>query len=254
MNRSTSQEAVRPLPPMDDPAVELEAVCKSHGRGTALVRVLQDLSLQVRRGEFVAVMGPSGSGKTSLLNLMGGLDRPDSGQVRVAGQALAGLSDRELADWRARRVGFIFQFYNLIPVLNALDNVALPLALTCPGAAVRRARAAAALELVGLAERMRHMPRQLSGGEQQRVAIARAVVTGPALLLCDEPTGDLDRAAGDQVLALLRLLQQRLHTTIVMVTHDPQAAAQADRIVRMDKGDKDHAAPAARPAPEAHHA
>jgi putative ABC transport system ATP-binding protein len=218
------------------PAVELVGLVKRYGRGAALVPVIDGLDLTVQRGEFVAIMGPSGSGKTSLLNLMGGLDRPDVGSVRIDGRALDGLNDAELADWRARSVGFVFQFYNLIPVLSALDNVALPLSLTCASAAERRSRAGAALELVGLAHRLRHRPQQLSGGEQQRVAIARAIVAGPRLLLCDEPTGDLDRATGEQILALLRLLQRRSGTTIVMVTHDPHAAAQADRVVRVDKG------------------
>jgi len=220
----------------DQPAVELVGLVKAYGRGAALVPVLDNLSMTVRRGEFVAIMGPSGSGKTSLLNLMGGLDRPDAGQVRIDGRALDGMTDTELADWRARSVGFVFQFYNLIPVLSALDNVALPLTLSCPGAAERRARASAALELVGLSHRLGHRPQMMSGGEQQRVAIARAIVAGPGLLLCDEPTGDLDRRSGEQVLALLRLLVQRSGTTIVMVTHDAHAAATADRIVRVDKG------------------
>jgi putative ABC transport system ATP-binding protein len=220
----------------DQPAVDLVGLVKAYGRGAALVPVLDNLSMTVRRGEFVAIMGPSGSGKTSLLNLMGGLDRPDAGQVRIDGRALDGMTDTELADWRARSVGFVFQFYNLIPVLSALDNVALPLTLSCPGAAERRARASAALELGGLSHRLGHRPQMMSGGEQQRVAIARAIVAGPGLLLCDEPTGDLDRRSGEQVLALLRLLVQRSGTTIVMVTHDAHAAAAADRIVRVDKG------------------
>ena len=220
----------------DHPAVDLVGLVKAYGRGAALVPVLDNLSMTVQRGEFVAIMGPSGSGKTSLLNLMGGLDRPDAGQVRIDGRALDGMTDAELADWRARSVGFVFQFYNLIPVLSALDNVALPLTLSCPGAAERRARATAALELVGLSHRLQHRPQMMSGGEQQRVAIARAIVAGPGLLLCDEPTGDLDRRSGEQVLALLRLLVQRSGTTIVMVTHDAHAAATADRIVRVDKG------------------
>jgi len=218
------------------PAVELVGLVKSYGRGATRVPVIDGFDMTVQRGEFVALMGPSGSGKTSLLNLMGGLDQPDAGHVRIDGQTLDGMSDAERADWRARSVGFVFQFYNLIPVLCALDNVALPLSLTCPNAAERRSRACAALELVGLAHRMRHRPQQLSGGEQQRVAIARAIVAGPRLLLCDEPTGDLDRRSGEQILALLRLLQQRSGTTIVMVTHDPHAGAQADRIVHVDKG------------------
>ena len=220
----------------DQPAVELVGLVKAYGRGAALVPVLDNLSMTVQRGEFVAIMGPSGSGKTSLLNLMGGLDRPDAGQVRIDGRALDGMTDTELADWRARSVGFVFQFYNLIPVLSALDNVALPLTLSCPGAAERRARASAALELVGLSHRVGHRPHMMSGGEQQRVAIARAIVAGPGLLLCDEPTGDLDRRSGEQVLALLRLLVQRSGTTIVMVTHDAQKAQQTARIVRLFDG------------------
>jgi putative ABC transport system ATP-binding protein len=218
------------------PAVQLISLVKSYGQGASLVPVLKDLSMTVQRGEFVAIMGPSGSGKTSLLNVMGGLDMPDAGEVLIDGQALHRMTTAERADWRASRVGFIFQFYNLIPVLSALDNVALPLSLSKLGATERRERATAALELVGLSHRLRHRPQQLSGGEQQRVAIARAIVAGPSLLLCDEPTGDLDRDSGEQILALLRLLQERRGCSIVMVTHDSHAAGRADRIVRVDKG------------------
>ncbi len=198
--------------------------------------VLDGLNLDVERGEFVAFMGPSGSGKSTLLNLLGGLDRPTSGSLRVAGQELASLSRRELARWRARHVGFVFQMYNLIPVLSAFRNVELPLLLTSLGRAERQAHVETALHLVGLQDRRQHRPAELSGGQQQRVAIARAVVADPTLLLCDEPTGDLDRRSADDVLELLERLSGDHGKTVLMVTHDPRAAAHAQAVLRLDKG------------------
>ena len=187
-------------------------------------------------GEFLALMGPSGSGKSTLLNLIGGLDRPSEGSVEVGGQRIDRLSDRKLAGWRARHVGLVFQFYNLLPVLTAERNVELPLLLTHLSRAERRKHVAAALDVVGLRDRSQHYPRQLSGGEQQRVGIARAIVTDPTILLCDEPTGDLDRASSDEILDLLSALNEEQGKTIVMVTHDPHAAARASRTLYLDKG------------------
>ncbi len=221
---------------MDQNGINLRGVTKTYSRGGETVRVLDGLDLTMDPGRFYALMGPSGSGKTTLLNLIGALDTPDSGQVVVAGEDLARLSRGELADWRAANVGFVFQGFNLIPVLSALENVMLPLSLTSLSRAQRRERALYALELVGLADRTGHRPRQLSGGQEQRCAIARAVVTDPALLLADEPTGDLDRDSADQVLELLRRLNSELGKTILMVTHDPHAAESAQRVVQLDKG------------------
>ena len=214
--------------------VEVEGVEKVFQRGAEAIHVLQGLDLQVARSEFLALMGPSGSGKTTLLNLLGGLDRPTRGAVRVSGQRIDRLSDRRLATWRARHVGFVFQLYNLLPVLTAERNVEL--LLTSLSKARRKRHAQIALAVVGLSHRARHYPRQLSGGEQQRVGIARAIVTDPTLLLCDEPTGDLDRKAGDEILNLLQTLNRDYGKTIVMVTHDPQASARATRTVHLDKG------------------
>jgi len=216
--------------------VEVEGVEKVFQRGMESIHVLQGLDLQVAPSEFLALMGPSGSGKTTLLNLLGGLDRPTRGAVRVLGQRIDRLSDRRLAAWRARHVGFVFQLYNLLPVLTAQRNVELPLLLTSLSKARRKRHAQIALAVVGLSHRARHYPRQLSGGEQQRVGIARAIVTDPTLLLCDEPTGDLDRKAGDEILNLLQTLNQTYGKTIIMVTHDPQASARATRTVHLDKG------------------
>jgi putative ABC transport system ATP-binding protein len=218
------------------PLVEVRDVEKLYRRGSELLHILQGLHLEVRQGEFVALMGPSGSGKTTLLNLLGGLDRPTRGSVRVAGQAIDGLTDRRLAAWRARHVGFVFQLYHLLPVLTAERNVELPLLLTPLSRARRRRHVAVALSVVGLSHRARHYPRQLSGGEQQRVGIARAIVTDPTILLCDEPTGDLDRKSGDEILALLERLNREHGKTIIMVTHDPHASARATRTVHLDKG------------------
>ena len=209
---------------------------KQYRRGSETIDVLQGLDLDVSPGEFVAFMGPSGSGKTTLLNLLGGLDVPTSGSVTVAGDEITHMSAHRLSSWRARHVGFIFQMYNLIPVLTAAQNVELPLLLTRLGRVRRRTQVATALALVGLADRMRHYPRQLSGGQEQRVAIARAIVTDPTFLLCDEPTGDLDRKAGDEVLDLLTALSRDHGKTVLMVTHDPRAAARADVVLQLDKG------------------
>lgn len=216
--------------------VRLVGVEKVYERGATPVRVLERLDLEVKRGEFLALMGPSGSGKSTLLNLVGGLDRPTRGAVIVDGVRVDRLDETQLAAWRARHVGFVFQFYNLLPALSAARNVELPLLLTSLSRAERRRRVATALRIVGLAHRLRHQPGQLSGGEQQRVGIARAIVTDLTLLLCDEPTGDLDRQSAEAVLDLLQTLCRRHGKTIIMVTHDPHASARADRTVYLYKG------------------
>ncbi len=216
--------------------VDVEAVEKVFHRGSEDIHVLKDLRLQVAQGEFLALMGPSGSGKSTLLNLIGGLDRPTNGSVSIGGEQVHELSDRRLADWRARHVGFVFQLYNLLPVLTAERNVELPLLLTHLSRAERKRHVETALAVVGLTHRARHFPRTLSGGEQQRVGIARALVTDPTLLLCDEPTGDLDRKSGDEILDLLQELNRDYGKTIIMVTHDPHASARASRTVYLDKG------------------
>ncbi len=216
--------------------VGVSEVDKVFQRGSETIHVLNGLDLEIPRGDFLALMGPSGSGKTTLLNLIGGLDRPTSGTVEVGGQRLDRLSDRRLAAWRARHVGLVFQFYNLLPVLSAARNVELPLLLTHLSRAERRKQVETALAIVGLTQRSGHFPRQLSGGEQPRVGIARAIVTDPTLLLCDEPTGDLDRKSGDEILGLLEGLNRDQGKTVVMVTHDPHAAARAKRILYLDKG------------------
>jgi len=220
----------------DPPLVRIRALSKQYQRGREIVQVLQQLDLDIPRGQFLAMMGPSGSGKSTLLNLIGGLDRPSSGTIEVDGQPIDALDDTELARWRAGHVGFIFQLYNLMPVLTAERNVELPLLLTKLDSAQRAARVAAALRLVGLTDRARHRPGELSGGQEQRVGIARAIVTNPTLLLCDEPTGDLDRRSGDEVLDLLAALNAQQGKTIIMVTHDPRAAARAHRILQLEKG------------------
>ena len=216
--------------------VKVRNVEKVFDRGAEKVRVLSDLSLDIAPGEFLALMGPSGSGKSTLLNLLAGLDRPTSGTVEVAGERIDNLSRRQLAQWRARHVGFVFQFYNLLPVLSAERNVELPLLLTNLSGAERKRHVATALEIVGLSHRAKHTPRTLSGGEQQRVGIARAIVTDPTLILADEPTGDLDRKTGDGILDLLQSLGREHGKTIVMVTHDPHAADRASRRLHMIDG------------------
>lgn len=216
--------------------VAVRDVHKVYRRGSERIDVLQGVTLDIPSGDFVALMGPSGSGKTTLLNLLGGLDRPSEGAIDVAGTRIDSMSGARLARWRAERVGFVFQLYNLIPVLTAERNVELPLLLTALSHAERKRRAGVALGLVGLADRARHFPRQLSGGQEQRVGIARAIVTDPTLLLCDEPTGDLDRQSGDEILELLRTLNGDHGKTIVMVTHDARAAAAARRVLHLDKG------------------
>ncbi len=220
----------------DSLLVRVEQVEKVFRRGSEEIHVLQGLNLEVAKGEFLALMGPSGSGKSTLLNLIGGLDRPTRGLVAIGGERVDELSDRRLAGWRARHIGFVFQLYNLLPVLTAERNVELPLLLTPLSKSERRKHVATALQVVGLSHRTKHYPRQLSGGEQQRVGIARAIVTDPTLLLCDEPTGDLDRKSGDEILNLLQALNQQHGKSIVMVTHDPHASARASRTVYLNKG------------------
>jgi len=218
------------------PIVEIKNLSKSYRRGGQTLPVLENISLDIAQGEFLALMGPSGSGKSTLLNLIAGLDQADSGSVAVGGVDITTLSETELADWRAGHVGFIFQFYNLIPVLTAFENVELPLILSDLSKKERREHVATALELVKLSDRIDHYPRQLSGGQQQRVAIARAVVTDPTLLVADEPTGDLDRGSAEEVLQLMERLSDGLGKTIVMVTHDPRAARRARVTKYLDKG------------------
>lgn len=216
--------------------VKLNKVGKIYKKGKETVKVLSDLSLEIKRGDFLALMGPSGSGKTTLLNLLGGLDSPTEGELMIAGQRIDKFSSSQLTRWRARHVGFIFQFYNLMPVLTAERNVELPLLLTNLSKKQRMQHVAAALELVGLTERAKHHPSELSGGQEQRVAIARAIVSDPDLLLCDEPTGDLDRATADEILALMQELNEKQKKTIIMVTHDPRAADHARQTLHLDKG------------------
>lgn len=216
--------------------VDVKDVRKVYRRDTVEIPVLDGLSLAIEEGEFVALMGPSGSGKTTLLNLIGGIDQPTSGSIQVAGTELSRMRGAALAKWRSHTIGYIFQLYNLMPVLTALQNVELPLLLAKMSGAERRKRATFALELVGLGDRLGHYPRQLSGGQEQRVAIARAIVSDPKVLLADEPTGDLDRKSGEEVLALLERLNAEFKKTIVMVTHDPHAAEKAHRMVHLDKG------------------
>ncbi len=218
------------------PLVEISHLYKSYRRGTQQLPVLEDLSLEIAEGEFLALMGPSGSGKTTLLNLIAGLDRPDSGRLIVGGVDLTQLSEAQLTAWRARHVGFIFQFYQLIPVLTAFENVELPLLLTPLSRRERREHVDLVLELVGLSDRKSHYPAQLSGGQQQRVAIARALVTDPTIISADEPTGDLDRDSSREVLDLLCRLNAEFGKTIILVTHDPEAAARARRLIRLIKG------------------
>src|SRR5579871_5311977 len=217
-------------------AVQLTHVTRIYKRDEFEVRALDDVSLSIAHGSFVAIMGPSGSGKTTLLNLIAGIDHATSGQVAVGGEEITTMSEREIAAWRARHIGLVFQFYNLIPVLTAFENVELPLMLTNLSKTERKTHVETALKAVGLADRMFHYPRQLSGGQEQRVAIARAIVTDPTILVADEPTGDLDRKSAEEILKLLDLLHRKFNKTIVMVTHDPQAADAAEIIRRLDKG------------------
>ena len=221
---------------MSEDLVVLKDISRTYQKGKEKVEVLHKLDMTIRKGDFLALMGPSGSGKTTLLNLLGGLDKPTSGSVEVGGSALHSMSSGALSKWRAQHVGFIFQFYNLLPVLTAQKNVELPLLLTNLSGKERAKRASTALSIVGLEDRAKHYPRELSGGQEQRVAIARAIVSDPTLLLADEPTGDLDRETADEILQLLQALNQEHGKTIVMVTHDPQAAEYAQHTVHMDKG------------------
>jgi len=222
---------------MAETIVRMESVSKSYWRDQLEIPVLQDINLEIPEGEFLALMGPSGSGKSTLLNLMAGIDRPSTGSVKVAGAELANLGDSDLARWRSDSIGFIFQFYNLMPVLNAFENVELPLLLTKLSSSERRQQVETALSIVGLSDRMKHYPNQLSGGQEQRVAIARAVASDPTLILADEPTGDLDKQSAEDVLELLSRLNKEFGKTIIMVTHDPRAAESANLTHHLDKGE-----------------
>jgi putative ABC transport system ATP-binding protein len=222
---------------MAEPIIMVQNVFKSYQRDSLEIRVLNDISLTVEEGEFLGLMGPSGSGKTTLLNLIAGIDRPNAGTILVAGTDLSTLSESALAKWRSRHIGFVFQFYNLMPVLTAYENVELPLLLTPLSKKERREHVKAALNLVGLSDRIDHYPRQLSGGEEQRVAIARAIVTDPTVLVADEPTGDLDKTSAYEILTLLERLNNEFKKTIVMVTHDPRAAEKAHKLHHLDKGE-----------------
>ena len=226
-----------PIPPHGEPLVSIHHLAKSYRRGAQIVPVLSDITLDIAEGDFIALMGPSGSGKSTLLNLIAGIDRPDSGELHVAGVDIAELPESSLADWRAANVGFIFQFYNLMPVLTAFENVELPLMLTPLSRAERRERVEMVLGMVNLADRMDHYPSELSGGQQQRVAIARALITDPTLIVADEPTGDLDRTSAAEILSMLQRLNAKAGKTIIMVTHDVHAAEAAKSIVRLEKGE-----------------
>ncbi len=219
------------------PIIKVENVSKSYQRDSFQVPVLKNTSLEVQEGDYIALMGPSGSGKTTLLNLIAGIDRPNSGKITVGGTDIASLGESALATWRSNNVGFVFQFYNLLPVLNAFENVELPLLLTSLSKSERKKRVGIALQAVGLADRMYHSPKQLSGGQDQRVAIARAFVTDPVIIVADEPTGDLDKQSADEILLLLERLNKEFKKTIVMVTHDPHAAEKAHTIRHLDKGE-----------------
>jgi putative ABC transport system ATP-binding protein len=221
---------------MAGPIVRVSGVHKFFQRGSEQIDVLNDLSLDVPEGEFLALMGPSGSGKTTLLNLIAGLDQPSAGEIWVGDQLISEMSEAQLARWRTRHVGFVFQFYHLLPVLTAYENVEMPLLLLPLSASERRRQVLTALDLVGLSDRLSHRPGQLSGGQQQRVGIARAVVTDPTLIVADEPTGDLDARSAEEILNLMGELQKALNKTIIMVTHDPRAAARAERILHLEKG------------------
>ena len=222
---------------MPDPIVQIRGLSKAYRRDSMEIPVLRDITLEVPEGEFLGLMGPSGSGKTTLLNLIAGIDRPDAGSVTVAGTDVTKLSESQLARWRSTHIGFVFQFYNLIPVLTAFENVELPLLLTSLSKGDRKKHVETALSLVGLADRMHHYPRQLSGGQEQRVAIARAIATDPTIIVADEPTGDLDRKSAEEILTLLERLNREFKKTIVMVTHDPHAAERAHLVRHLDKGE-----------------
>jgi putative ABC transport system ATP-binding protein len=224
---------------LSEPIVQIRHLTKSYRRGEQLVPVLTNISFDINSSEFIALMGPSGSGKSTLLNLIAGIDKPDSGSLKVNGTDIATLSEADLADWRAANVGFIFQFYNLMPVLTAFENVELPLLLTRLSRSQRQERVELALSMVGLTDRMEHYPSELSGGQQQRVAIARAFITDPVILVADEPTGDLDRASADEILSMLERLNSEMGKTIIMVTHDPHAAKSAHSIRHLEKGELD---------------
>ena len=228
--------AAEPVAPSREPLVEIRDLTKYYVRGDQVIPVLVGIDLDIQAGDFVALMGPSGSGKSTLLNLLAGIDKPSSGEIRVAGVDIARLSEAELAAWRSANVGFIFQFYNLMPVLDAFDNVELPLLLTSLSRKDRRERVETALALVGLTDRKEHYPNELSGGQQQRVAIARALIGDPTLIVADEPTGDLDRTTAEEILGLLERLNREVGKTIVMVTHDPKAAEKAHRVIHLEKG------------------
>ena len=219
------------------PLVEISHVAKSYRRGVQDVSVLTDITLDIGDGDFIALMGPSGSGKSTLINLIAGIDRPDSGELRVAGLDITRLGEAALADWRAANIGFIFQFYNLMPVLNAFENVELPLMLTRLTRAERRERVAMVLDMVNMGDRTSHYPSELSGGQQQRVAIARAIVSDPVLIVADEPTGDLDRASAGEVLGMIKRLNEEMGKTVLLVTHDAQAAKMARRLIQLEKGE-----------------
>ena len=219
------------------PLVEIEHLAKAYRRGDQIVHVLTDITLTIDEGDFIALMGPSGSGKSTLLNLIAGIDKPDSGSLRVAGLDITQLGEAELADWRAANVGFVFQFYNLMPVLTAYENVELPLMLTSLSRGERRERVEMTLDMVGLADRMDHNPSELSGGQQQRVAIARAIITDPTIIVADEPTGDLDRTSAGEILGMLNRLNDEMGKTIILVTHDAHAAHAAKSLVHLDKGE-----------------
>ena len=228
--------AAEPAAPSREPLVAIRDLTKYYVRGDQVIPVLVGIDLDIQAGDFVALMGPSGSGKSTLLNLLAGIDKPSSGEIRVAGVDIARLSEAELAAWRSANVGFIFQFYNLMPVLDAFDNVELPLLLTSLSRKDRRERVETALALVGLTDRKEHYPNELSGGQQQRVAIARALIGDPTLIVADEPTGDLDRTTAEEILGLLERLNREVGKTIVMVTHDPKAAEKAHRVIHLEKG------------------
>jgi putative ABC transport system ATP-binding protein len=237
VTQATSDEAAASVDSNSTEAlVTIRALSKQYIRGDQVIPVLVDINLDVAAADFLALMGPSGSGKSTLLNLIAGIDKPSTGQIHVAGIDIAQLSEGELAGWRAAHVGFIFQFYNLMPVLTAFQNVELPLQLTSLSRRERRERVEDTLALVGLADRMEHYPNELSGGQQQRVAIARALIADPTLIVADEPTGDLDRTTAEEILGLLEALNRQLGKTIIMVTHDPKAASHAHRIIQLEKG------------------